>query len=338
MELLEPAVKGVRVGDPALTDTEMGPLISASHRASVAKYVPDDAPVAFRGNAPDGPGYWFPPTVLAPIGSDAPACTEEIFGPVVTVTPFEDEAEALEIANDTPYGLSGSFWTGNIGRAIRVARAVETGNLSVNSHSSVRYWTRSADSSSPDWVASSDRTRSTRSPRSRTFLSPLTNGSRAMQRLENRVAVITGAGSGIGLASARRMAAEGAKVVAVDIDKAAGQAAAEETGGVFIAADVAVEDDVRLLYDDVATEFGRIDIAFNNLNVSPPEDDSILTTGIDAWRHVQVNGLGLPVLQYVLPHMQRQGRARSSTRLLRCRARSATSRSPTPHPRAACWR
>ena len=141
MELLEPAVKGVRVGDPALADTEMGPLISASHRANVAKYVPDDAPVAFRGSAPDGPGYWFPPTVLAPIGSDAPAYTDEVFGPVVTVTPFEHEADAIEIANDTPYGLSGSIWTGNVGRAIRVARAVETGNLSVNSHSSVRYWT-----------------------------------------------------------------------------------------------------------------------------------------------------------------------------------------------------
>jgi acyl-CoA reductase-like NAD-dependent aldehyde dehydrogenase len=141
MELLEPAVKSVKVGDPVLTDTEMGPLISASHRASVAKYVPDDAPVAFRGSAPGGPGYWFPPTVLAPIGSDTPAYTEEIFGPVVTVTPFEDEGEAIEIANDTPYGLSGSIWTANIARAIRVARAVETGNLSVNSHSSVRYWT-----------------------------------------------------------------------------------------------------------------------------------------------------------------------------------------------------
>ena len=141
MELLEPAVKGVRVGDPTLGDTEMGPLISASHRASVAKYVPDDAPVAFRGSAPEGPGYWFAPTVLAPIGSGAPAYTEEVFGPVVTVTPFEDEAEAIEIANDTPYGLSGSIWTGNVGRALRVARAVETGNLSVNSHSSVRYWT-----------------------------------------------------------------------------------------------------------------------------------------------------------------------------------------------------
>src|SRR5215470_3598345 len=141
MELLEPAVRGVRVGDPASDRTEMGPLISAAHRANVAKYVPRDAPVAFRGSAPAGPGYWFPPTVLAPIALDAPAYTEEVFGPVVTVTRFRDEAEAIEIANDTPYGLSGSIWTGSVGRAIRVARAVETGNLSVNSHSSVRYWT-----------------------------------------------------------------------------------------------------------------------------------------------------------------------------------------------------
>jgi acyl-CoA reductase-like NAD-dependent aldehyde dehydrogenase len=141
MERLEPAVRGVRVGDPALPETEMGPLISASHRASVEKYVTEDALVAFRGRAPEGPGYWFPPTVLAPVGLDAPAYTDEIFGPVVTVTPFEDEAEAIDLANDTPYGLSGSIWTGNVGRAIRVARAVETGNLSVNSHSSVRYWT-----------------------------------------------------------------------------------------------------------------------------------------------------------------------------------------------------
>ena len=141
MELLEPAITGLRVGDPASDRTEMGPLISAAHRANVAKYVPRDAPVAFRGSAPAGPGYWFPPTVLAPIALDAPAYTEEVFGPVVTVTRFRDEAEAIEIANDTPYGLSGSIWTGSVGRAIRVARAVETGNLSVNSHSSVRYWT-----------------------------------------------------------------------------------------------------------------------------------------------------------------------------------------------------
>ncbi|HEX7430196.1 MAG TPA: aldehyde dehydrogenase family protein, partial [Mycobacterium sp.] len=138
MELLEPAVKGVVVGDPKSRDTEMGPLVSASHRDSVASYVPDDAPVAFRGSAPSGPGFWFPPTVLTPERSDR-TVTEEIFGPVVTVLPFDDEADAIALANDTEYGLSGSIWTDNLSRAMRVSRAVETGNLSVNSHSSVRY-------------------------------------------------------------------------------------------------------------------------------------------------------------------------------------------------------
>jgi acyl-CoA reductase-like NAD-dependent aldehyde dehydrogenase len=141
MALLEPAVKGVRVGDPAAEGTEMGPLISADQRTHVASFVPEGAPVAFRGSAPAGPGFWYPPTVLAPVSTGNPAYREEIFGPVVTVTPFADEAEAIAMANDSPYGLSGSIWTGNVGRAIRVARGVETGNLSVNSHSSVRYWT-----------------------------------------------------------------------------------------------------------------------------------------------------------------------------------------------------
>ena len=138
MELLEPAVKGVVVGDPASRDSEMGPLVSRSHFDTVASYVPDDAPVAFRGSAPTGPGYWFPPTVLTPQRADR-AVTEEIFGPVVTVLQFEDEADAIELANDSPYGLSGSIWTDNLSRALRVSRAVESGNLSVNSHSSVRY-------------------------------------------------------------------------------------------------------------------------------------------------------------------------------------------------------
>ncbi len=141
LELLEPAVTGVRVEDPALDTSEMGPLITAAHREKVASYVPDDAPVAFRGTAPGGSGFWFPPTVLAPVSPGDRAAVEEIFGPVVAVIPFEDEADAVRIANDSPYGLSGSIWTQNVGRALRVSRAVETGALSVNSHSSVRYWT-----------------------------------------------------------------------------------------------------------------------------------------------------------------------------------------------------
>ncbi|SFO90195.1 Acyl-CoA reductase [Amycolatopsis arida] len=141
LELLEPAVKGVVVGDPSAEGTEMGPLISAEHRARVAGYLADGAPVAFRGSAPDGPGFWFPPTVVTPSDPADPLVTEEVFGPVVAVLPFRDEAEAIAIANDTDYGLSGSIWTSNVGRALRVSRGVEAGNLSVNSHASVRYWT-----------------------------------------------------------------------------------------------------------------------------------------------------------------------------------------------------
>lgn len=138
MELFEPAVKGVVVGDPGARDTEMGPLVSRKQFDAVAAYVPDDAPVAFRGSAPNGPGYWFPPTVLTP-GREDRTVTEEIFGPVVVVLPFEDEADAIALANSSEYGLSGSIWTDNLSRAMRVSRAVEAGNLSVNSHSSVRY-------------------------------------------------------------------------------------------------------------------------------------------------------------------------------------------------------
>jgi acyl-CoA reductase-like NAD-dependent aldehyde dehydrogenase len=141
MELLEPAVKNFTVGDPHDPASAMGPLISARHRETVSSYIDEQTAVAFRGTAPDGPGYWFPPTVLAPVSAQDRQWREEIFGPVIAVMPFEDEADAIRLANDTEYGLSGSLWTRDLGRALRVARAWETGNLSVNSHSSVRYWT-----------------------------------------------------------------------------------------------------------------------------------------------------------------------------------------------------
>jgi acyl-CoA reductase-like NAD-dependent aldehyde dehydrogenase len=135
---LRPAVEAIAVGDPLAETTQMGPLISAEQRQTVASYVPADAPVAIRGSAPDGPGYWFPPTVLAPVSNRDRAAVEEIFGPVACVIPFDSEEEAVRLANETIYGLSGSVWTQNGARALRVARALETGVISVNSNTSVR--------------------------------------------------------------------------------------------------------------------------------------------------------------------------------------------------------
>jgi acyl-CoA reductase-like NAD-dependent aldehyde dehydrogenase len=138
MAALGRAVEGIRVGDPLDEDTQMGPLISAQQREAVGSYVPEDAPVAVRGSAPAGPGYWFPPTVLAPVDPSDRAVREEIFGPVACVIPFRGEDEAIRLANDTIYGLSGSIWTRDGARALRVARAVEAGVLSINSNTSVR--------------------------------------------------------------------------------------------------------------------------------------------------------------------------------------------------------
>jgi acyl-CoA reductase-like NAD-dependent aldehyde dehydrogenase len=138
MAALEDAVEALWVGDPLEEETQMGPLISAGQREQVAGYVNGDAPVAIRGSAPEGPGYWFPPTVLCPVRNDDRAAVEEIFGPVAAVIPFRDEEEAVRLANDTIYGLSGSVWTRNGAKALRVARAIETGVVSVNSNTSVR--------------------------------------------------------------------------------------------------------------------------------------------------------------------------------------------------------
>jgi betaine-aldehyde dehydrogenase len=140
VSLLEPAVKGIKVLDPADKSSEMGPLISAEQRTTVQGFV-DEVDVAFTGSAPDGRGFWFPPTVVLADSVEQRIWREEVFGPVVAVMPFRDEAEAVQLANDSEFGLSGSIYTGDVGRALRVSRGVEAGNLSVNTHSSVRYWT-----------------------------------------------------------------------------------------------------------------------------------------------------------------------------------------------------
>ena len=137
---LETAVRGMKVVDPAQDDSEMGPMVSARQRDSVQAYI-DGATVAFQGDAPGGDGYWLPPTVVESTSTDEPVWREEVFGPVVAVMAFDSEEEAVTLANDTEYGLSGSIYTRDLGRALRVSRAVESGNLSVNSHASVRYWT-----------------------------------------------------------------------------------------------------------------------------------------------------------------------------------------------------
>jgi acyl-CoA reductase-like NAD-dependent aldehyde dehydrogenase len=138
LELLEGHVKALRVGDPLEEATQMGPLISAQQRETVASFLEDGTPIAFRGSAPEGPGFWFAPTVLAPVSPSDRVAREEVFGPVAAVISFGEEADAIKLANDTIYGLSGSIWTRDGARALRVARAVETGVLSINANTSVR--------------------------------------------------------------------------------------------------------------------------------------------------------------------------------------------------------
>ena len=282
----------------------MGPLISAGQRETVASFVPDDAPVAIRGSAPSGPGYWFPPTVLAPVGNDERAAREEIFGPVVCVIPFDDEHEAVRLANETIYGLSGSVWTRDGARALRVARAIETGVISINSNTSVRVSTpfggfkqsgvgRELGPDALDHYTEREERllRDRRGIRKRRL---------AMgERLEGKVCVITGSASGIGAESARLFAAEGAQVVGIDLD------AEQAVGALTIAADVSDEEQVREALAEARDQMGRIDVLMNNAGINPTDDGSVVETTLESWQRVQDVNLRSVFLccKHGIPHL-----------------------------------
>ncbi len=279
MAELEETVTAIRVGDPLSEETQMGPLISADHRETVASFVPADAPVAIRGSIPEGPGYWFPPTVLAPMSNDDRAASEEIFGPVACVIPFEGEEEAVRIANDTIYGLSGSVWTarrrpGAEGRArARERRGVDQLEQLGAGDDPVRRL--QAVGRRPRAGARCARALHRRQERL------LRDGAELMAGpLEGKVCVITGAASGIGAASARLFAGRGAHVAGVDLAEGA-------EGELSLVADVTDERQVQEMYERVSGELGRIDVLFNNAGINPNDDQSVLDTELDAWQRVQ---------------------------------------------------
>ena len=286
MEAFEEAVEAIKVGDPLDEATEMGPLISAGQRETVASFVPEGAPVAIRGSAPDGPGYWYPPTVLCPVDPGDRAVREEIFGPVAVVLPFRDEAEAVALANDTIYGLSGSVWTRDGAKALRVARGLETGVISVNSNTSVRV-------STPFGGFKQSGVGRELGPHALEHYSEVKTVYYAtgMSRLARKVCVITGAAGGIGAATVQRFQDEGATVVGVDL-------ADDAPGDLSLAADVTDEDASATCTRACARSTGR-STCCSTTPASPPPTTRRCSTprrGLAA-RPGRQPQVGLPLLQ-----------------------------------------
>ena len=258
--------------------------------------MPDGAPVAVRGSAPDGPGFWFPPTVLAPVDAGDRAVREEIFGPVACVIPFRDEAEAIALANDTIYGLSGSIWTRDGARALRVARAIEAGVLSINSNTSVRVSTPFGGFK--------------QSGVGREL------GPHALDHYTEVKSVYYATGAELGSAGGEGLRRHGrgerhrrGDRAAVHATRArpssASTCATTASARSSLAVDVADEQQVSDLYDRVRSEFGRIDVLFNNAGISPTDDASVLETSLEAWQRVQDVNLKSVFLccKHGIPHL-----------------------------------
>ena len=309
LDRLHQAVEAMVVTNPADEAAEMGPLISAGQRASVQGYL-DEVDVAFAGDAPTGPGFWLPPSVVAATSPEQRIWREEVFGPVVAVLPFEDEDDAVALGQRHRV------------RAVRVdlhqrSRARTAGVPGRSSGESERQLPLLGPLlDTVRWVqAVWSRPRAgpgcpARLHRGEERVLQRRKGTLMAGRVEGRVAVVTGGCSGIGLASVRRLAAEGARVVIGDVDLDRGPEVAEEVGGIFRPCDVTSKDEVDALFATAQQAYGSVDIAFNNAGISPPEDDSILDTDLDAWRRVQDVNLTSVYLccKAALPYMLEQGR------------------------------
>ena len=293
------AVQAIRVGDPLDEATEMGPLISAGQRETVASFVDDDAPVAIRGSAPDGPGYWFPPTVLCPVAPDARAVREEIFGPVATVIPFDDEEDAVRLANDTIYGLSGSIWTRDGARALRVARAIEAGVLSINSNTSVRVATPFGGFKQSGY----GRELGPHALDAYTEVKSIYYAT-LMRRLAGKVCVITGAARRHRRRDRRAVRARGRDAWS------ASTCSSTRSASSSLEADVTDEESVAAMYARAREELGRIDVLFNNAGISPTDDASVLDTTLEAWERVQAVNLRSVFLccKHGIPHLLQERR------------------------------